>query len=297
MPVFAILFNALVWGLSWLPFRQLGALNWHPLWSTATAYVLIILGVSLWRSSTLRGALSEPRLWALALAAGLTNAGFNWGVTQGDVLRVVLLFYLMPVWMMLLAWLVLNERPTRAAVARTALALAGVALVLKTPGSAWPVPASLADWLGLGAGLGFALTNIALRRASHAPGEWRAMAMFIGCAAVSGTGVLVGSVFGAVTPPPISAGLQWLPWIALLVVGFSVANVALQYGAVRLAAATVSILLLSEVLFATASSVAAGVAQLTPRVAAGGVLLMSAALWAALAGARPRRDDQRSVTD
>ena len=295
MPVLAILFNAFVWGLSWVPFRQVGALGWHPLWTTAIVYLAIIAVMLVLRPGALRGALSAPALWALGLAAGLTNAGFNWGVTQGDVLRVVLLFYLMPLWMVLLAWWLLGERPTGSALARMALALGGVALVLQTPGRNWPLPASLPDWLGLGAGFGFALTNVLLRRAAHAPGEWRAMAMFLGCAGVSLAGVLIGGVWGPLRPPALTAGLNWLPWIAMLAVGFAVANVALQYGAVRLAAGTVSVLLLSEVLFATVSSVAAGAAQLTPRVAAGGLLLMGAALWAAVARTPAPRDDRRST--
>lgn len=299
MPVLAILFNAFVWGLSWVPFRQVGALGWHPLWTTALVYLSIIAIALVLRPGTLRGALSEPRLWWLGLAAGLTNAGFNWGVTQGDVLRVVLLFYLMPLWMVLLAWSLLGERPTRSALARMVLALAGVALVLKTPGSDWPLPASLPDWLGLGAGFGFALTNVFLRRAAHAPGEWRAMAMFLGCAGVSLSVALVGGLLGLPglsRPPSLTSHLDWLPWVAMLAVGFAVANVALQYGAVRLAAGTVSVLLLSEVLFATVSSVAAGAAQLTPRIAVGGLLLMGAALWAAVAGTPAPRDHQRPAT-
>lgn len=296
MPVLAILFNAFVWGLSWFPFRQLGALSWHPLWTTTLVYAFIVLVVALWRRGTLRGAVSEPVLWWLALAAGLTNVGFNWGVTQGDVLRVVLLFYLMPLWMVILAWALLGERPTRAALARMALALGGVALVLKTPDSTWPWPASLPDWLGLMAGFGFALTNVLLRRAAHARGEWRGMAMFLGCAGVALIAVVIGNLFGSLPAPSFQSPTQWLPWVAMLAIGFTVANVALQYGAVRLAAGTVSILLLSEVLFATLSSVAAGAAVLTPRVAAGGVLLMAAAVWAAVASSPRARDDQPPAT-
>ena len=49
----------------------------------------------------------------------MTNVGFNWAVTMGDVVRVVLLFYLMPLWAVLLAWPLLGERPTpRSAAAR-----------------------------------------------------------------------------------------------------------------------------------------------------------------------------------
>jgi hypothetical protein len=110
-----------------------------------------------------RGFLSRhPQLWLLAAAAGLTNVGFNWAVTVGDVVRVVLLFYLMPAWSVLLAWPMLGERPTAAAAARLLLALAGVLVVLKTPERPGPA-ARAADWLALLGGFSFALTNILLR--------------------------------------------------------------------------------------------------------------------------------------
>ncbi len=98
------------------------------------------------------------------LAAGLTNVGFNWAVTVGDVVRVVLLFYLMPAWVVLLAWPLLGERPGAGSLLRLGLALAGVVIVLKTPASPWPIPENLADWLALMGGFCFALTNILLRR-------------------------------------------------------------------------------------------------------------------------------------
>jgi hypothetical protein len=56
------------------------------------------------------------------VASGLTNVGFNWAVTVGDVVRVVLLFYLMPPGRC--CW------PGRCLL-RLVLALAGVVLVLK----------------------------------------------------------------------------------------------------------------------------------------------------------------------
>ena len=41
-PVAALMLNALVWGLSWWPFRQLQAQGLHPLWSTALIYLLCL---------------------------------------------------------------------------------------------------------------------------------------------------------------------------------------------------------------------------------------------------------------
>ena len=62
----------------------------------------------------------------------MTNVGFNWAVTVGDVVRVVLLFYLMPAWTRA-AGLAPARRKARpaASLLRLVLALAGVAIVLQ----------------------------------------------------------------------------------------------------------------------------------------------------------------------
>ncbi len=69
----------------------------------------------------------------LVLASGCTNAAFNWGVTVGDVVRVVLLFYLMPMWAVLLARWLLHEPLHAGVLLRSALALGGALVVLWPP--------------------------------------------------------------------------------------------------------------------------------------------------------------------
>lgn len=285
------MFNAFVWGVAWFPFRQMAGHGLHPLWTTCLIYLAIAVVMGLVRSHAWRGFAAFPGLVLLGLAAGLTNVGFNWAVTQGDVVRVVLLFYLMPLWSVLLGWLLLGERPTGGALARVALALTGVVVVLKAPGTDWPVPSSLPDWLGVGAGFSFAVTNIVLRRLRAAPGESRALAMFCGCSAVAGVAALAGTAFGAIDSPML-ASPGWLGWAALLGTGFIVANVCLQYGASRLAASATSVIMLSEVLFASVSSVALGAATLDSRILTGGALIVLGALWSAFARTPVPRDDR-----
>ena len=90
----------------------------HPLWATVLIYVLSPWSsISLARPAAWRELLTQPALWLLVLASGTTNAAFNWAVTIGDVVRVVLLFYLMPLWAVLLARLLLDERLTRPRIA------------------------------------------------------------------------------------------------------------------------------------------------------------------------------------
>jgi drug/metabolite transporter (DMT)-like permease len=285
--VAALVLNAFVWGVSWWPFRALQAQGLHPLWSTALIYLAAFLGFLLLRPRALAELLRTPALWLLAIAAGMTNVGFNWGVTIGDVVRVVLLFYLMPAWSLLLAWPLLGERPTTAGLLRLLLALAGVAIVLDTSGAGLPWPSALAEWLGLAGGFGFAVTNILLRRLDQVTAGSRVLAMFGGGMLMASSVALVGGWQGSVPAVP-TLGVGGVMLAIALAGGFLAANLALQYGASRLAAHTTALVMLSEVVFASLSSVALGAAELTARTLAGGALIVAAAAWSAW----PRKGDR-----
>jgi drug/metabolite transporter (DMT)-like permease len=277
----ALVINAFVWGVSWWPFRALQGYGLHPLWATALIYGTATLSVLAWRPQAWRGLLAHPGLWLLAAAAGLTNVGFNWAVTVGDVVRVVLLFYLMPAWSVLIAWAVLGEKPSAGSLFRLALALAGVVIVLKSPGSPWPVPQSAADWLALAGGLSFAFTNALLRKLGATPGEGRMLAMFGGGALMAAATALAGMAWRIVPAPAFQLG--GLGVAVALCLAFLASNSALQYGAARLAASTTAIVMLTEILFASASAALLGAAAFSTRTLLGGGLIVLAALLAALA--------------
>ena len=279
-PVLALVVNAFVWGMSWWPFRALQGEGVHPLWSTALVYLVAFVGFTVLRPAALPQLLRTPALWLLALAAGMTNVGFNWAVTIGDVVRVVLLFYLMPAWSVLLAWAILGEKPSAAGIGRLLLALAGVATVLDTGGAGLPVPRELPEWLALAGGFSFALTNVLLRRLRFVTAGSRVLAMFGGGMLLAGGVALAGVHQGSIAPLTMLASQGWLVAL-LLAAGFLAANLALQYGASRLPAHTTALVMLSEVVFASLSSVALGAAQLTGRTVLGGLLILAAAAWSA----------------
>ncbi len=281
LPALALALNALVWGVSWWPFRQLQDHGLHPLWATAIIYVFAVVCVIAFKPQAWRGLLKHPMLWLLVAASGLTNVGFNWAVTVGDVVRVILLFYLMPAWVVVLAWPLLGERPNTGSLLRLALALTGVVIVLKTPASPWPVPDSLADWLALMGGFSFALTNILLRKLNQTPEESRMLAMFGGGSTMAVAAALMGMSLGMVTMPPAPA-LSWVGLAAALSVAFLAGNMALQYGAARLSASATSLIMLTEVVFASGSAVALGAGELTPQTLIGGALILLASLLSAL---------------
>ena len=277
LAVTALVLNAFVWGVSWWPFRQLQGYGLHPLWATALIFVFSTLCLLAVKPGAWRGLMKHPMLWLLMAASGLTNLGFNWAVTTGDVVRVVLLFYLMPAWVVLLAWPMLGEKPSAGSLLRLALALAGLVVVLKTAASPWPVPEGPADWLALMSGFTFALTNILLRQLNQTPGESRILAMFGGGALMATGAALIGTGLGLVAAPP-APGAAWIGTALCLSLAFLAGNLALQYGAARLRASTTALVMLSEVVFASASAVLLGAGELPARMLFGGSLILLAML-------------------
>ncbi len=279
-PAAALTLNAFAWGVSWWPFRQLQQLGLHPLWATVVVYAVAVAAITLWRPGAWRDLARAPSLWWLVFAAGTTNACFNWGVTVGDVVRIVLLFYLMPLWAVVLARLVLHETLPPAAIVRVALSLAGAAVVLWPPGGGWPLPRTLAEGLGVLGGFTFALNNVMLKREAHRPEAARALAMFFGGCAVSALAATALSASGTVAwPPPPAPG--WVAGVVALAAAFLVANAALQYGTARLPANVTAVVMVTEVLFAAVSAVLLGAGTVTTKLAVGGALIVGAALLAA----------------
>ena len=273
------LINASVWGVSWYPLRWLEAHGIPSLWATwfvfgTCALVVLVVRPSaaklLWQNRTTLG-------W-LVLASGMTNACFNTALATGDVVRSVLLFYLMPMWVVLLARWLLAERITMSALARTALALFGAALVLSEGKLQIPIPNSWADWLAIAAGFFFGVNNVVLRKYAASPEPARAFAMFIGAVIIAPI-VITGL---AVVGNPLLLAPQAIAWVGIAVFAafVLVGNLALQYGASRLPANVLSVLMLAEILVATLSSWLAGAANITQSTLIGGALIVSASLLA-----------------
>ncbi len=275
-----LMLNAFVWGVSWWPFRHFNGLGLNPLWATAAMYAVCTLLIVAAKPSAVGELWRNPPLWGILLASGATNAAFNWGVTEGDVVRVVLLFYLMPVWATLLARWLLNERLTRLVGLRLALALAGAMVVLWPQGGGLPLPQHPADWLGVIGGMFFALNNVLLRKYAHTPPEARGLAMFAGGVIVAGGVAALLTAGGGIAPIPAPAP-GWMMGVVLMALAFLAANLGLQYGAERLPSALTAVVMTVEIVFASGSAVLLGVERLSAQALWGGSLILLAILLAA----------------
>lgn len=289
LPFLALMTNALIWGTIWWPFRQLQAMGVHPVLATALVYLILFSGLMLLKPHAAKIARQHPLLLLLAFTSGTTNVLFNWAATTGDVVRVVLLFYLMPAWSVLLAWYFLGEKPNKYSILRLILAFSGVLIVMIPAGATWAsltANLSLPDALAIAGGFTFAGTNVVLRSQYRVPSEARMLSMFFGGLVAAGAMSLIGLQLGAI---PALPALQWGWPLMVLVVSVLImlSNWTLQYGASRLAATTAAVVMLSEVVFASASNVLIEGTVLSDRLLLGGALVLSASLIAAFESKLP----------
>jgi drug/metabolite transporter (DMT)-like permease len=273
LPVVVLLFGASLWGVVWWPlkyFRHQG-LGDAELVLYAYGLVAVVTAPVLWRQR--HQWRSQWRLLVLlALLGGYANLAFVTALSHGQVIRVMMLFYLAPVWGVLGARVFLGEPigPTRALA--VALAVGGAAIMLAGPG-ALSGGISLMDVLALTSGMAFATNNVTCRAAQEISVMGKAAAVFAGCAVLAG--VLVG-VQGTAMPVMDAGSWVWLALFALL--WLLAATFATQYGVTHMQAGRASVLLLTELLAAVATAMLAGGEVLSLKETLGGALILTAAV-------------------
>jgi drug/metabolite transporter (DMT)-like permease len=252
MPIAGVLSGALVWGLIWYIYRALQADGISGALATLITYLLAILC----------GAFMLPRVWRersvfggwtllLVLSAGWANLGYVLGMLHGEVMRVLLLFYLAPVWTILFSYWILGERLDRYGYFVIMLSLGGALVMLWDPGSGWPLPQNISEWLGLSAGMGFALSNVISRRATHLSVEAKSVSLWLGTASLTMPYLMwQGGMIGQISAISIQA------WLLLVLMGLVLCatSFAVQYGVTHLSANRAVVLFQFELVVAAISS-------------------------------------------
>lgn len=246
--VAGLLTGAVVWGLIWYPYRLVELAGISPAAATLGSYaVALLLALVLFRDQLPALARADRLLLAIALSAGWTNLAYVLGMVHGDVMQVLLLFYLAPLWTLLFARVLLQERAGLVGLSIVLLSLGGAAVMLWQPGLRVPLPTTGAEWLGLSAGVTFALSNVLIRKAEERPIRLKSMAVFAGVVLVA---LLVLPFEMRGSPLPASPSWGTLALLAGLGVVLLVTNLAVQHGLTRVAANQAIVILLSELVVA-----------------------------------------------
>ena len=273
LAVAALFVSGLLWGLTWIPLKHFAASGLSGLGITLTSYGIVgLLAVPLiWRERSAWRPQSALLVTA-ALTGGAANVCFVGGLALGEVVRVMLMFYLAPVWGVLGGRLFLREALTPPRIAGVVLAVVGAALVLGGP-ELLSAPISSADLLGLAAGLLYAIQNIAFRAADRVPVLSKALAVFTGCGLISALLFpLSGGSLSSVSP------LIVLQLVVFAGVWMMAAMWTTMYGVTHLEAGRAAVLLVFELVAAVASAMLIGGERLSALEWLGAALITGAAL-------------------
>ncbi len=270
-----LLLAATLWGVFWYPLRWLESLGVDGLWST----VLIYIGTSVFFIPTfkrsLREILSAPKLmFLLALFAGWTNIAFFLAVIDGEVVRVLLLFYMSPVWAIVLAYFILAERLTLNNLAALVVALIGMIIMLWQENMDYPWPASRSDWLALSSGIAFAITNVVMRKVQNVSAVTKAVVGWYGV-------ILLSLVLIAVLQVPL-AKIETSVLLISFAIGATmviVMTMAVAYGVTHLPVQRSAVILLFEIVVGAVSAYLIIGETMLPREWLGGGLILAAGLY------------------
>ncbi len=271
--VLLLFFSASLWGLTWWPVKTFAAAGLSGTYLTLLSYgpvglfglYFVLRERAAWRSQT-------RLLLLLALVGGWANTAFIQALLLGDVVRVMLLFYLSPVWSVLGGRLFLGERVSRRRLLAVGLALMGLWLVIGGA-DAFNAALSTADLLALSAGLAFAGNNLISRATPSVPMTSKTVVVFIGCGLLSALSV----GWQGLPPPVMTASLA----LALLAYGCGwmvLATATWQYGVTHLETGRAGVILITELVVAVVSVTWFGGEQMLPRMWLGGLLIAAASL-------------------
>jgi len=253
-PSLAILVSTLLWGTLWIPLRHLNAAGLGGPWATAAGFILPLLvllpfGLTRWRIILVGG-------WPLAQAGFLMAtcvALYAEALLRGYVARVILLFYLTPVWSTLLAWVLLGDPITRSRIVTILLGLAGMFVVFGV-GNGLPVPRTAAEWMGLLSGFCWGWSMVSLRRVAHAAEFDKVFVqfLFVGVLFLLLTLVPGGRSWPLPTPEVFLGSVTWLLLFGL--VWMPAVLWLTMFGGSRLDPGRVAVLLMLEVVIGLASA-------------------------------------------
>jgi drug/metabolite transporter (DMT)-like permease len=277
LPVISLLFTATLWGVVWYPLRLLEEQGLTGAWSALISYgaaLCLFLWVFVRDIEPLKRN-AVPLLW-MGLAAGWTNVAFIMAVLDGNVVRVLLLFYLSPFWAVCLGWLMLGEKLDARSLQVFVIAVIGAFIMLWNEEVGLPWPSNRADWLAVSAGFAFALSNVFVRRMQDVGDMLKATSSWCGNVSVA----LLWIVFSKTGVPDVE--LQVFGWAILLgLCGFLVMTVSVVYGVTRMPVHRSAVILLFELVAGAVSSLLLTDELIIAREWIGGGMIIVAALLAA----------------
>ncbi|MFV2055850.1 MAG: DMT family transporter [Thiohalomonadales bacterium] len=250
LAISSLFLTASLWGVVWYPLRALESVGLVGLWSILLIYggAAVLAGFLLpqcWTEIKQNSRL----LFVLALGAAWCNVAFILAIIDGNVIRIMLLFYLSPVWSTLLGWWLLSERLTTREWITLVVAMSGAVIMLWDVSLGFPWPQDTADWLSLTAGMAFSISNIAVRKLQAVSIKSKTLVSWWGVSYLTIAWIFVSDASIPTIEPSV---IFWAAGIGIIVV--TLMTITVQYGVTHMPVYRSAVILLFELVVGAVSS-------------------------------------------
>jgi len=253
-PNLALAGVALAAGFNWMPLRFLASQGLTSAWAgllTAVIATVVLLPLAFVQSGRIDGRMLRS-LVVTGLINGASMALYIAALLLTDVVRALVLFYLAPMWGVIMGMAFLNEKLTPARTAAVGLCLAGMLVILGT-GHGWPWPSNIGDWLAIGCGLSWAYASLRIYAGPEVSSMTQNLCSMLGCVVVS-IGILLALPAGLAGPPPTASVGLLLASAAYALLMVLPINLVALWSAKHLSPARVSLIFAIEAVIGIASA-------------------------------------------
>lgn len=280
LPIIVLTITSTFWGISWIPLSFFEANGVH---GTVIIFIThVILACIFFPKGFKYSYFIHHRLSVLgiALAGGMGIFSFTYAYIYGDVVRVMVLFYLLPIWGVVGGRIFLNEVLDVWRWIGVVLAIMGAFLILGGI-EIFDSPPTWIDGLALLSGFSFAMNNILFRGVKHMTLPSKLWVMFVGVSIITGLGLFWGGGHGITA---ISETI-WF-WLVLYALSaLLLANYGSQWAIERMEASKSSIIITSQLVAAVLSATLLGNDRLLLTEWLGCFFVVAASLLEAFRGA------------
>jgi len=251
---FAAVYAGLVFGIYWIPLRTLEGSGFIGLWSVAlfnlTSLLLVLPFIVHSRRELIPG---RARLHICTIVSGIAFVLYAGAFLYTEVVRVIALFYLMPIWGFLLSRIVTGEKITPIRWSCMALGLSGLIVICGIE-NGFPLPGNAGDWMALIAGILWAGASMMILTDKEDPVNYTTGFIFWSTI-ISVIAACIGTRYGVLAPPhwwEVENIFVWLIPFGIIVI--IPAAFATLYGPSQLNPGTVGLLFMTEISIGTATA-------------------------------------------
>ena len=247
----AALLAGLAFGIYWIPIRALEDHGLPGLWAVFTfnfmaTLILFPLIIHRWRCLVP----GRKKLHAGTFMAGLAFVFYASAFLYTEVVKVFVLFYLLPIWGFIIARIVTGERITTIRWVSMAVALGGLMVIFGWD-TGLPMPSNRGDWMALCAGILWAgASMLMLTDEDHAVNY--TLGFIFWSALIACVAAVLATSYGSLPGPDWSGFNDLVPYLIVLSIVLIIpTGFASMFGPSQLNSGTVGLLFMTEISMGT----------------------------------------------